>query len=180
MSIEKGENNMRENETNKSREKIPLDDERPNDIMLRAITKMDETTRNCEYLMSLAMIKRITVILEENDTLHNILSVKEISDKLVSYACEGAHATICDGHSNDLDYRSKSIMSLIVIIIRRYGGAISSQTLNLLFGKCDEYPQALASLIDLGTVKCAAIDIASNGEVTPICFYLPDFYSHTI
>ena len=159
---------MRKNETDKSRDLITPDDERAYDITLRAISKMDETTRNCEYLMSLAMIKRITTILEENSTLHNALSIKEIADKLLSYACEGANATICEGHADDHDYCSKSMMDLIMIIIRRYGGAISSQTLDKLLGNCDEYPQALASLIGLGMVK-----YATQVDGNAACFYLP-------
>lgn len=159
---------MRKNETDKSRDLITPDDERQYDITLRAILKMDETTRNCEYLMSLAMIKRITTILEENSTLYNALSLKEIADKLLSYASEGAYATICEGHTDDQDYCSKSMMDLIMIIIRRYGGAISSQTLDQLLGKCDEYPQSLASLIGLGMVK-----YATQVDGNAACFYLP-------
>ena len=82
-------------DTINDRKSLTTDDERQYDITLRPISKMDETTRNCEYLMSLAMIKRITTILEENNTLNNTLAVKEIADKLLSYACEGAHATVC-------------------------------------------------------------------------------------
>ena len=159
---------MRENETNKSRDLITPDDESQYDITLRAISKMDETKRNCEYLMSLAMIQRISTILEENNTLHNTLAVKEIADKLPSYAGEGAHATICEGHADDHDYCSKSMMDLIMIIIRRYGGAISSQTLDKLLGNCDEYPHALASLIGLGMVK-----YATQVDGNAACFYLP-------
>ena len=91
-------------DTINDRKSLTTDDERQYDITLRAISKMDETTRNCEYLMSLAMIKRITTILEENNTLHNTLAGKEIADKLLSYACEGANATICDGNTDDRDY----------------------------------------------------------------------------
>ena len=117
--------------------------------------------------MSLAMIKRITTILEENSTLFNNLAVKEIADKLLSYACEGAHATICDGHTDDDDYCSKVMMNLIMIIIRRYGGAISSQTLDKLFGNSDDYLQALGSMIGLGMIKYAT---QVNGKV--ICYYI--------
>lgn len=160
---------MRENETDKSRETIPLDNERPNDIMLRAITKMDETTRNCEYLMSIAMIKRITTILEENNTLNNALAVKENADKLLSYACGGAHATICEGHADDYDYCSKSMMDLIMTIIRRYGGAISSKTLYQLLDRCDyEYDQELQTIINTGLIECS---IRDDGDIA--CFYIP-------
>ena len=144
-------------------------DERQYNITLRAITKMDDTTHNCEHLMSVAMIKRITTILEEENTLYNTLVIKEITDKLLSYACEGAHTTICNEHSNDLDYRSKLMIDLIMIIINRYGGAISSQMLNNLLGKCDEYPRVLASLIDSGGVKHV-----TQNDGSPACFYIPN------
>ena len=163
---------MRENGTKNNQEKLTYaltpDDERQYDITLRAISKMDETTHNCEYLMSLAMIKRITTVLEENNTLDNTLNIKYISDKLLSYACEGIYATICDGHTDDHDYCSKSMMDLIMIIIRKHGGAISSQTLDRLFGNSDEYLQALGSMIGLGMVKYAT---QVNGKV--ICYYIP-------
>ena len=156
-------------DTINDRNSLKTDDERQYDITLRAISKMDETTRNCEYLMSLAMIKRITTILEENNTLHNTLAVKEIADKLLSYACEGAHSTICDGHEDDHDYCSKSMMDLIMIIVRRYGGAISSKTLYQLLDRCDyEYDQALQTIIDTGLLERS---IRDDGDIA--CFYIP-------
>lgn len=156
-------------DTINDRNSLTPDDERQYDITLRAISKMDETTRNCEYLMSLAMIKRITTILEENSTLHNALAVKEIADKLLSYACEGAHATICEWHTDDYDYCSKVMMDLIMIIIRKYGGAISSQTLYQLLDRCDyKYDHALQTIIDTGLLECS---IRDGGDIA--CFYIP-------
>ena len=156
-------------DTINDRKSLTTDDERQYDITLRAISKMDETTRNCEYLMSLAMIKRITTILEENSTLHNALAVKEIADKLLSYACEGAHATICEGHTDDRDYCSKSMMDLIMILIREYGGAISSKMLYQFLDRCDyEYDKALQTIIDTGLLECS---IRDDGDIA--CFYIP-------
>lgn len=156
-------------DTINDRNSLTPDNERQYDITLCAISKMDETTRNCEYLMSLAMIKRITTILEENSTLHNALAVKEIADKLLSYACEGAHATICEGHTDDQDYCLKSMMDLIMILIREYGGAISPKTLYQLLDRCDyEYDHALQTIIDIGMIECS---IRDDGEIA--CFYIP-------
>ena len=104
-------------------------------------------------------------------TLFNALAVKDDVDKMLALHCVGVHATICDDHVDDHDYCSKSMMDLIMIIIRRYGGAISSQTLDQLFGNCgdkDEYPHALASLIGLGMVK-----YATQNDGNAACFYLP-------
>ena len=102
-------------------------------------------------------------------TLHNALAVKEIADKLLSYACEGAHATICEGHTDDRDYCLKSMMDLIMILIREYGGAISSKMLYQLLDRCDhEYDQALQTIIDTGLLECS---IRDDGDIA--CFYIP-------
>lgn len=156
-------------DTINDRKSLTTDDERQYDITLRPISNMDETTSNCEYLMSLAMITRITTILEKNNTLHNALGVKEIADKLLSYACEGAHATICKGNTDDRDYCLKSMMDLIMIFVREYGGAISSKTLYQFLDRCDyEYDQALQTIIDTGLLK---FSIRDDGDVA--CFYIP-------
>ena len=159
---------MRENETNKSRDLITPDDERQYDITLRAILKMDDVSSEAQHLLALEMVKIMTHVLQKGQTLFQALTVKELADKMLTIACEGAYATICEGNADDHDYCSKSMMDLIMIIIRRYGGAISSQTLDKLLGNCDEYPHALASLIGLGMVK-----YATQVDGNAACFYLP-------
>ena len=159
---------MRENETNKNRDLITPDDERQYDITLRAITKLDDVSREMQRYLALEIIHQMKDTLRSGQPLFYALTVKELADKMLTIACEGAYATICEGNADDHDYCSKSMMDLIMIIIRRYGGAISSQTLDELFGNCDEYQQSLASLIGLGMVKYAT-QVDGNAS----CFYLP-------
>ena len=159
---------MRENETNKNSDLITPDDERQYDITLRAITKLDDVSREMQRYLALEIVQQMKDTLRSGQPLFYALTVKELADKMLAIACEGVYATICEGHADDHDYCSKSMMDLIMIIIRRYGGAISSQTLDQLFGNCDEYPQALASLIGLGMVK-----YATQVDGNTACFYLP-------
>lgn len=159
---------MIENETDKHGDLITPDDERAYDITLRAILKMDDVSSEEQHLLALEMVKIMTDVLKKGQTLFQALTVKEIADKLLAFNCVAANETICEGHTDDHDYCSKSMMDLIMIIIRRYGGAISSQTLDKLLGNCDEYPQALASLIGLGMVK-----YATQVDGNAACFYLP-------
>lgn len=159
---------MIENETNKNSDLITPDDERQHDITFRAITKLDDVSREMQRYLALEIVRQMKDTLRSGQPLFYALTVKELADKMLTIACEGAYATICEGHADDHDYCSKSMMNLIMIIIRRYGGAISSQTLDKLLGNCDEYPQALASLIGLGMVKYAT---QVDGNAT--CFYLP-------
>ena len=159
---------MRENETNKNRDLITPDDERQYDITLRAITKLDDVSREMQRHLALEIIHQMKDTLRSGQSLFYALTVKELADKMLTIACEGAYSTICEGNADDHDYCSKSMMDLIMIIIRRYGGAISSQTLDELFGNCDEYQQSLASLIGLGMVK-----YATQVDGNAACFYLP-------
>lgn len=148
---------MRENETDKRKDLITPDDERQYDITFRNITKLDDVSREMQRNLALYIVRKMTEFLKQDQALHDFLTVKELADKMLEIACEGAYATICEGHTDDHDYCSKSMIDLIMIIIRRYGGAISSQTLDKLLGNCDEYPHALASLVGLGMVKYATI-----------------------
>ena len=159
---------MRENETNKSSDLITPDDERQFGITFRTITKQDDVSRQMQRYLALEIIRKITEDLKYDQALLNFLTLKELADKMLAIACEGVYATICDGKTDDHDYCSKSMMDLIMIIIRRYGGAISSQTLDELFGNCDEYLQAMTSLIGLGMVK-----YATQVDGNTACFYLP-------
>lgn len=159
---------MRENEKRETRDLITPDDERAYDITLRELLKMDDVSSEAQHLLALEMVKIMTDVLRKGQTLFQALTVKEIADKLLAFNCVVAFETICEGHTADHDFCSKSMMDLIMIIIRRYGRAISSQTLDKLLGNCDEYPQSLASLIGLGMVK-----YATQVDGNAACFYLP-------
>ena len=110
-----GENDMRENETDKSRDLITPDDERAYDITLRAILKMDDVSSEAQHLLALEMVKIMTDLLKKGQTLFQALTVKEIADKLLAFNCVAAFETICEGHADDHDYCSKSMMDLIMM-----------------------------------------------------------------
>ena len=159
---------MRENEKRETRDLITPDDERAYDITLRALLKMDDVSSAAQHLLANEMVKIMTDVLKKGQTLFQTLTVKEIADTLLAFNCVAAFETICDGHADDHDFCSKSMMDLIMIIIRRNGGAYSSHTLDKLLGNCDQYPQALASLIGLSMVK-----YATQVDGNAACFYLP-------
>lgn len=159
---------MREKEKRETRDLITPADERAYDITLRALLKMDDVSSKAQHLLALEMVKIMIGVLEKGQTLFQALTVKEIADNLLAFNCVAAHETIVDGHTDDHDFCAKSMMDLIMMIIRRYSGAISSQTLDKLLGNCDEYPKNLASLIGLGMVK-----YATQVDGNAACFYLP-------
>ena len=161
---------MRENETNKNRDLITPDDERQYDITLRAITKLDDVSREMQRYLALEIIHQMKDTLRSGQPLFYALTVKELADKMLTIACEGAYSTICEGNADDHDYCSKSMMDLIMILIREYGGAISSQTLYQLLDRCDyEYDKALQTIIDTGLLECS---IRDDGDIA--CFYIPN------
>ena len=56
------------------------------------------------------------------------------------------------------------------ILIREYGGAISSKMLYQLLDRCDyEYDKALQTIIDTGLLECS---IRDDGDIA--CFYIPN------
>ena len=161
---------MRENETNKKSDLITPDDERQYDITLRAITKLDDVSREMQRYLALEIVQQMKNTLRSGQTLFYAITVKELADKMLAIACQGAYATICEGHEDDHDYCLKAMMDLIMIIVRRYGGAISSQTLYQLLDRCDyEYDQALQTIIDTGLLECS---IRDDGDIA--CFYIPN------
>ena len=160
---------MRKNETDKRRDLITPDDVRQYEITLSAILKMDDVSSAAQHFLALEMIKIMINVLKKEQTLFQVLTVKEIADKLLAFNCVAANETICEGHADDHDYCSKSMMDLIMIIVRRYGGAISSKTLHQLLDQCDyEYDHALQMIIDTGLLKCS---IRDDGDIA--CFYIP-------
>ena len=161
---------MRENETNKSRDLITPDDERQYDITFRTITKLDDVSREMQRYLALEIVQQMKDTLRSGQPLFYAITVKELADKMLEIACQGAYAAICEGHTDDRDYCLKAMMDLIMIIVRRYGGAISSQTLYQLLDRCDyEYDQALQTIIDTGLLECS---IRDDGDIA--CFYIPN------
>ena len=156
-------------DTINNRNSLTPDDERPNNIMFREITKLDGVSREMQRYLALEIVRQMKDTLRSCQPLFYALTVKELADKMLAIACEGAHATICEGHTDDQDYFLKSMMDLIMTIIRRYGGAISSKTLYQLLDRCDyEYDKALQTIIDTGLLECS---IRDDGDIA--CFYIP-------
>lgn len=156
-------------DTINNRNSLAPDDERQYDITFRTITKLDDVSREMQRYLALDIVQQMKNTLRSEQPLFCALTVKELADKMLEIACEGAHATICEGHTDDRDYCSKSMMDLIMIIVRRYGGAISSKMLYQLLDRCDyEYDQALQTIIDTGLLECS---IRDDGEIA--CFYIP-------
>ena len=156
-------------DTINDRNSLNPDDERQYDITFRNITKLNDVSREMQRYLALEIVRKMTDVLKSEQPLFYALTVKELSDKMLEIACEGAYATICEEHEDDHDYCSKSMMELIMIIIRQYGGAISSKTLYQLLDRCDyEYDHALQTIIDTGLLECS---IRDDGDIA--CFYIP-------
>lgn len=156
-------------DTINDRNSLTPDDERQYDITFRTITKLDDVSREMQRYLALNIVRQMTDTLRSEQPLFCALTVKELADKMLEIACEGAYATICDGKTDDHDYCSKSMMDLIMIIVHRYGGAISSKTLYQLLDRCDyEYDKSLQMIIDTGLLECS---IRDDGEIA--CFYIP-------
>lgn len=62
----------------------------------------------------------------------------------------------------------KVVKELIMIIVNRYGGAISANTLQHLLGKCKEFGWAVVSLMTIERLSAV-----SHTDGSPACFYIP-------
>lgn len=79
--------------------------------------------------------------------LFNVLGAKGDVEQLLATECEKAHRIACEG---------KSEKELVMIIVNRYGGAISANTLQRLLGKCKELEWAVVSLIAGGRLSAVS------------------------
>ena len=57
---------------------------------------------------------------------------------------------------------------LIMIIVNRYGGAISANTLQRMLGKCKEFGWAVVSLI-----TSERLSAVPHTDGSPACFFIP-------
>ena len=57
---------------------------------------------------------------------------------------------------------------LIMIIVNRYGGAISANTLQHLLGKCKEFGWAVVSLM-----TSERLSAVPHTDGSPACFFIP-------
>lgn len=156
-------------DTINDRNSLTPDDERQYDITFRTITKLDDVSREMQRYLALEIVRQMKDTLRSEQPLLCAITVKELADKMLAIACQGAYAAICEGHTDDRDYCLKEMMDLIMILIREYGRAISPKMLYQLLDRCDyEYDQALQTIIDIGMIECS---IRDDGEIA--CFYIP-------
>ena len=98
--------------------------------------------------------------------LFNVLGAKGDVEQLLANECEKAHRIACEGKSEDECHAA--MKELVMIIVNRYGGAISANTLQRLLGKCKELEWAVVSLIAGGRLSAV-----SHTDGSPACFYVP-------
>lgn len=98
--------------------------------------------------------------------LFSALGAKDDVEQLLAIECEKTHRISCNGESED--ERHKSMKDLVMIIVNRYGGAISANTLQRLLGGCKELGWAVVSLI-----ACGRLSAVSHTDGSPACFYIP-------
>lgn len=98
--------------------------------------------------------------------LFRALGAKDDIEQILATECEKAHMISCNGESED--ERHKSMKELVMIIVNRYGGAISANTLQRLLGECKELGWAVVSLIAGGRLSAV-----SHTDGSPACFYIP-------
>lgn len=153
----------------KYRDSITSDDERFFIIATQAITKMDSELQESNQQFAIEIIKQMAYSMQDNTTLAVMLRVKSLIDEMIKNACKGVYMTICDRHISDHDYCQQLMIELIIIIIRRYGGAVSPEMLEKLLGNCDGYQQAIVSLINSGIIRCV-----KQNDGSPACFYIPN------
>ena len=141
-------------ENNKHYDMIAPDDNIRHNIVTPVITKM--TDFQCALL---------------HETAHlivnmNVLDAKYDVEQLLTNECENFHRLACnDGN----EYEPHKVMKeLIMIIVNRYGGAISANTLQHLLGKCKEFGWAVVSLM-----TSERLSAVSHTDGSPACFFIP-------
>ena len=88
-------------DTINDRNSLTPDDERQYDITFRTITNLDDVSREMQRYLALDIVRQMTDTLRSEQPLFCALTVKELADKMLEIACEGAYATICEGHTDD-------------------------------------------------------------------------------
>ena len=114
----------------------------------------------------LIRIRNAVIDLSKEVDLFNVLGAKGDVEQLLATECEKAHRIACEGKSEDECHAA--MKELVMIIVNRYGGAISANTLQRLLGKCKELEWAVVSLIAGGRLSAV-----SHTDGSPACFYVP-------
>lgn len=114
----------------------------------------------------LIRIRNAVIDSSKEVNLFRALGAKDDVEQILATECEKTHSLSCNGESED--ERHKSMKDLIMIIVNRYGGAISANTLQRLLGECKELGWAVVSLIAGGRLSAV-----SHTDGSPACFYIP-------
>lgn len=128
------------------------------------------TIKHCdERTIALRLIDVMTSASKYEETLYNPLFAKTNIEHSLASELKDAYETICKGKTDDRDFCKQTMIDFIMVIVCRYGGAISAQTLDQLLDQCgNEYYQALQTMVDIGMLECS---IRNDEEIA--CFYIP-------
>lgn len=114
----------------------------------------------------LIRIRDVVIDSSKEVNLFSALGAKDDVEQILATECEKAHRIACEGESEDECHAA--MKELVMIIVNRYGGAISANTLQRLLGKCKELEWAVVSLIAGGRLSAV-----SHTDGSPACFYVP-------
>lgn len=111
-------------------------------------------------------IRDIVIDSSKENNLFNVLDAKNDVEQLLANECENFHKLACN--DGDEDEPHKVMKELIMIIVNRYGGAISANTLQHLLGKCKEFGWAVVSLM-----TSERLSAVPHTDGSPACFFIP-------
>lgn len=111
-------------------------------------------------------IRDIVIDSNKENNLFNVLDAKYDVEQLLANECENFHRLACNDGNEDEPH--KVMKELIMIIVNRYGGAISANTLQHLLGKCKEFGWAVVSLM-----TSERLSAVPHTDGSPACFFIP-------
>lgn len=124
------------------------------------------TLDNDKDLKRVFRIRDIVIDSSKESNLFNVLDAKNDVEQLLANECENFHKLACNDGNEDEPH--KVMKELIMIIVNRYGGAISANTLQHLLGKCNEFGWAVVSLI-----TSERLSAVPHTDGSPACFFIP-------
>lgn len=132
------------------------------EILVDAIDALD----NDKDLKRVFRIRDIVIDSSKENNLFNVLDAKYDVEQLLANECENFHRLACNDGNEDEPH--KVMKELIMIIVNRYGGAISANTLQHLLGKCKEFGWAVVSLM-----TSERLSAVPHTDGSPACFFIP-------
>lgn len=121
---------------------------------------------NDKNLKRVFRIRDIVIDSSKESNLFNVLDAKNDVEQLLANECENFHKLACNDGNEDEPH--KVMKELIMIIVNRYGGAISANTLQHLLGKCKEFGWAVVSLM-----TSERLSAVPHTDGSPACFFIP-------